>query len=94
MECFGPVNNCLATTNKTALKAMTQNLRGLEWFGSKKDCWDVFNNIIAFKAMAQNMTADDWFLPRLLWIGMAPREKNMALTAEEWVCSIDHCLEE
>ncbi len=72
VECFGPINNCLDTKNKTALKAMTQNLKGLEWFGSKKDCWDVVDNIIAFKAMAQNMTADDWFLPKktaLDWYG-------------------------
>ncbi len=56
---------------------MTQNLKGLEWFGSKKDCWDVVNNIIAFKAMTQNMTADDWFLPKktaMDWYG-SKREK-------------------
>ncbi len=43
---------------------MTQNLKGLEWFSSKKDCWDVVSYIIVFKALAQNMTADDWFLPK------------------------------
>ncbi len=72
VECFGLINNCLATTNKTALKAMTQNLNGLEWFGPKKDCWEVVDNIIAFKAMTQNMTADDWFFPKktvLDWYG-------------------------